>query len=219
MPWYFANLVCTLFLHWKKPLRPSNLFITVNHWQWIHVECPWYWSTSKQLKWRTHSQEYRQVFTVGLVFFWSFQHNKCSEIDQRRQLFISLPRGGRDGCTSPSWNAPLPSLSVSVSPIHAGLYPALLYVSSYAHAPVLSLSLWHVSLKQTEINFRVLPVTTFSAPVFHKAKLKRGWNWWEPSAMISVVFLKGKSCAERGLESPKSVRSCTDTCIEVKNGC
>lgn len=57
-------------------------------------------------------------------------------------------RAGRDGCTSPSWNAPLPFLSVSVFPIHDGLYPALLYVSSYAHVPVLSLSLWHVSLNK-----------------------------------------------------------------------
>lgn len=56
--------------------------------------------------------------------------------------------GGRDGCTSPSWNALSPFLSVSVFPTHDGLYPALLYASSYAHVPVLSLSLWHVSLNK-----------------------------------------------------------------------
>lgn len=123
---------------------------------------------------------------------------------------MSLPRGGRDGCTSPSWNAPLPSLSVSVSPIHAGLYPALLYVSSYAHAPVLSLSLWHVSLEQTEINVRVLPLKNI-----HQSKTQRGWNWWEPSAATSVL-IKLKSSSERGLESLKSVKSCMNICIKVK---
>lgn len=96
---------------------------------------------------------------MGLGFFGG--HFTTTKV-QRRQVLLSLPRGGRDGCTSPSWNAPLPSLSVSVSPIHAGLYPALLYVSSYAHAPVLSLSLWHVSLEQTEINFQVLLLKIFT---------------------------------------------------------
>lgn len=131
-------------------------------------------------------------------FFWSF-HKKSSE---EAGAGVSLPRGGRDGCTSPSWNAPLPSLSVSVSPIHAGLYPALLYVSSYAHAPVLSLSLWHVSLEQTEINFRVLLLKIITESKTQGVKLRR------TIAMCSVVFLKGKSCSERELESPKSVRFC-----------
>lgn len=80
----------------------------------------------------------------------SFQNNERLETDSEEEavhVCRSVP-GRRDVCTSPSWNAPLPVLSVSVFPIHDGLYPALLYVSSYAHAPVLSLSLWHVSLNK-----------------------------------------------------------------------
>lgn len=93
---------------------------------------------------RQHISRNTDKFSLWIFFFYVHFTTRNA---QRRQLLMSLPRGGRDGCTSPSWNAPLPSLSVSVSPIHAGLYPALLYVSSYAHAPVLSLSLWHASLE------------------------------------------------------------------------
>lgn len=102
----------------------------------------------------THSRECstgsrpHKAFTLNYLWFqeeWmvrdSFGGGSCSSL-------LACHRGGRDRCTSPSWNAPLPSLSVSVFPIHDGLYPALLYVSSYAHAPVLSLSLWHVSLNK-----------------------------------------------------------------------
>lgn len=96
MPWYFANLVCTLFLRWKKPLRPSNLFITANHWQWIHVECPRYWSTSKQLKWRTHSQECRQVFTLGFFFFLVISAQQMLR-DRSEEAAAHLPPQGREG--------------------------------------------------------------------------------------------------------------------------
>lgn len=75
-------------------------------------------------------------------------------------------------CTSPSWNAPLPVLSVSVFPIHDALYPALLYVSSYAHVPVLSLSLWHVSLNKQK---RILECysSEYLALLFLKSKPRK----------------------------------------------
>lgn len=154
----------------------------------------------------THSQEYRQVFTVDFLV-----------ISQQEKL-----RGGRCWCPSPGeggMDVPLPP---GMLPCHLSPFLSLPFTPGFIllfsmSLPTLMLPFFLFHSGMFPLNKQKSMSECYRSKIFTKAKLREGETDGN-LVLWPLVFLKLKSSSERGLESLKSVRSCMNICIKVKKG-